>query len=111
MTSSRVLGAVGTGDRWKKYDFIGRRRWWFALSGVILIAGAISLGVKGLNEGIDFTGGSQFDFTTKTALSTGQMTNLVYADHRLGHSGARRGRHPPDRRATRSRTSRCSRTS
>ena len=25
MTSSRVLGAVGTGDRWKKYDFIGRR--------------------------------------------------------------------------------------
>ena len=77
MTSSRVLGAVGTGDRWKKYDFIGRRRWWFALSGVILIAGAISLGIRGLNEGIDFTGGSQFDFTTQKALSTGDMTHLV----------------------------------
>jgi SecD/SecF fusion protein len=77
MASSRVLGAVGTGDRWKKYDFIGRRNWWFALSGVILVAGAISLGARGLNEGIDFTGGSQFDFTTQKALSTGDMTHLV----------------------------------
>jgi SecD/SecF fusion protein len=77
MASSRVLGAVGTGDRWKKYDFIGRRNWWFALSGVILVAGAISMGARGLNEGIDFTGGSQFDFSTATPLSTGAMTQLV----------------------------------
>ena len=26
MTSPRVLGAVGTGDRWKSFDFIGKKR-------------------------------------------------------------------------------------
>ena len=77
MASNRVLGKVGTGDRWKKYDFIGRRKIWFGISACVLIVGAISLGVNGLNKGIDFTGGSQFDFTTGKALSTGQMTNIV----------------------------------
>jgi SecD/SecF fusion protein len=77
MASNRVLGQVGTGDRWKKYDFIGRRKIWFGISACVLTIGAISLAVNGLNRGIDFTGGSQFDFTTSKTLSTGQMTNLV----------------------------------
>ncbi|MGN6378848.1 MAG: protein translocase subunit SecD [Gaiellales bacterium] len=77
MGSNRVLGQVGTGDRWKKYDFIGRRNVWFAISGVVIVIAAISLGVKGLNQGIDFTGGTQLDFKTKQALSTGQMQSLV----------------------------------
>ena len=37
MSSPRVLGQVGSGDRWKKYDFIGRTRVWFAISGVFLL--------------------------------------------------------------------------
>jgi len=77
MSSPRVLGAVGSGDRWKRFDFIGRRHVWFAVSAVVLVAGAISLGTKGLNQGIDFTGGSQLDFPTAKALSTQQMTNIV----------------------------------
>jgi SecD/SecF fusion protein len=77
MANPRVLGAVGTGNRWNRFDFVGRKNWWFSLSAIILIAAAISLGVNGLNKGIDFTGGSQFDFKTKQALSTGQMSHLV----------------------------------
>ena len=89
MTSSRVMGTVGTGDRWKKYDFIGRRRWWFALSGDPDRAGAISLGVKGLNEGIDFTGGNKIDFTTTEAHTTDEMSKHGQPDRRAGAAGGR----------------------
>ena len=64
MSSPRVLGSIGTGDRWKKYDLIGRTKLWFAISGVVIAIGAISLVTTGLNEGIDFTGGSKIDFST-----------------------------------------------
>lgn len=40
------------------FDFVGRRRTWFAISGAIIIIGMTALGVKGLNLGIDFSGGS-----------------------------------------------------
>jgi SecD/SecF fusion protein len=75
MSSPRLLGQLGTGDRWKKYDFIGRTKVWFAISGIFLVVGAISLFAQGLNRGIDFTGGSQFNFTTPTAVSTGSVTS------------------------------------
>jgi SecD/SecF fusion protein len=75
MSSPRVLGQIGTGDRWKKYDFIGRTKVWFAISGIFLVVAAISLFAQGLNRGIDFTGGSQFNFTTQTAVSTGSVTS------------------------------------
>jgi preprotein translocase subunit SecF len=39
------------------YDFVGRARLWFGISGVIILAGVISLVVNGLNLGIDFEGG------------------------------------------------------
>ena len=64
MSSPRVLGAIGTGDRWKKYDLIGKAKLWFAISGVVLAIGAIAIATTGLNEGIDFTGGSKLDFST-----------------------------------------------
>lgn len=42
-------------------DIIGRRKWWYALSLLIIIPGLISLFMNGLNQGIDFKGGSIFD--------------------------------------------------
>ncbi|MDP9386533.1 MAG: protein translocase subunit SecF, partial [Actinomycetota bacterium] len=39
-------------------DFIGRRRLWFALSALVIALGVVSLFVRGLNFGIDFTGGT-----------------------------------------------------
>jgi len=40
------------------FDFVGKRKWWFLLSSIIIIAGLLSLGFRGLNLGIDFKGGS-----------------------------------------------------
>jgi SecD/SecF fusion protein len=77
MTSRWVLGSIGTGDRWKRFDFIGRKRFWFALSGAILVIGAVSLGTKGLNRGIDFTGGSKLTFVTPKPEAVGSATNVV----------------------------------
>ena len=79
MGSRWVLGSVGTGDRWKRFDFIGRKNVWFAISGLILVIGAISLGTKGLNRGIDFTGGSKLTFVTPKPASVGAATGAVTA--------------------------------
>jgi preprotein translocase subunit SecF len=42
------------------FDFVGRRRRWFALSGTIILIGLVALGVRGLNFGIDFRGGTNW---------------------------------------------------
>jgi SecD/SecF fusion protein len=41
-------------------DFIGMRKYFYIASGVILLTGVVSLFVKGLNPGIDFTGGRSY---------------------------------------------------
>ena len=40
------------------FDFVGRRRVWFTISALIILAGIISLGFRGLNLGIEFKGGT-----------------------------------------------------
>ena len=40
------------------FDFVGRRRWWFLVSSMIILAGVVSLGVRGLDLGITFKGGT-----------------------------------------------------
>ncbi|MDX6548874.1 MAG: SecD/SecF fusion protein [Gaiellales bacterium] len=75
MSSPRVLGQIGTGDRWKRYDFIGRTKLWFAFSGIFIVIGGVSLATQQLNQGIDFTGGSEFSFKVPVAKSTGSVTN------------------------------------
>ena len=61
----RFMGAQGQQTaKWLQIDFMKRRKLWFAISGVIIVAGAVSLGVRGLNLGIDFKGGTQVTFKT-----------------------------------------------
>jgi SecD/SecF fusion protein len=43
-----------------KIDFIGMRKYFYIASGIILMAGVVSLFVRGLNPGIDFTGGRTY---------------------------------------------------
>jgi preprotein translocase subunit SecF len=40
-----------------RFDIVGRRRLWFAISGVVLLIGLGSLVTRGLHLGIDFEGG------------------------------------------------------
>src|SRR5580704_842262 len=50
-----------------KFDFVGRRRWWFAVSGVIIVLGLVSFGAKGFNWGIDFKGGTAWQVAANGA--------------------------------------------
>jgi SecD/SecF fusion protein len=50
--------------KWMEIDFMRRRYLWFAISGAVILVSVISLGVKGLNLGIDFEGGTQVSFKT-----------------------------------------------
>ena len=61
---SRLSGMGGRLYRGEKsFNIIGNRRRWYALSGLVIIISAVSLGVQGLHLGIEFKGGSQFTFT------------------------------------------------
>ena len=44
------------------YDYIGRRRRWYALSGLVLLIAIGAMIFRGFNFGIDFKGGSSFQF-------------------------------------------------
>src|SRR5437763_10948546 len=52
------LGAAGKPREWR-FDFMGASRYFFTMSGVILLVGALAIGAKGLNLGIDFTSGTR----------------------------------------------------
>jgi preprotein translocase subunit SecF len=49
------------------YDFVGKRRRWYAISGIILLLALIGLFGRGLNLGIEFKGGSEFTVPNTTA--------------------------------------------
>jgi SecD/SecF fusion protein len=58
LNSAAALGAGGEGMRWH-FDFIGLSRWFFSISGVILIVGGLALATSQLNLGIDFESGTR----------------------------------------------------
>ncbi|HET7856438.1 MAG TPA: protein translocase subunit SecD [Gaiellaceae bacterium] len=66
----RFMGAAAQQRaKWLQIDFIGRRRIWFAISGAVILISVVSLGIRGLNLGIDFKGGTQATFATPQAQS------------------------------------------
>ena len=84
--SPKFMGAHGEQrGRWMQIDFIGRRNLWFAISGLVLLIGAVSLGVKHLNLGIDFEGGSQVSFTTPRPVT---LESVRTEAAKIGQGGA-----------------------
>ena len=76
----RFMGAQGQqSGRWLQIDFMRRRYVWFGISAVIILVGAVALGVRGLNLGIDFKGGSQLSFKTPVAHTTGDVRQVMSA--------------------------------
>jgi SecD/SecF fusion protein len=60
LRSPAVLGASRERMRWH-FDFMGASRWFFTLSGCILLVGALALATKQLNFGIDFESGTRVE--------------------------------------------------
>jgi SecD/SecF fusion protein len=58
LRSPSVLGASRQRVRWR-FDFMGASRWFFSVSGAILIVGALALATEQLNFGIDFESGTR----------------------------------------------------
>jgi SecD/SecF fusion protein len=58
MRSPAMAGAGEQRVRWR-FDFIGLSRWFFSMSGVILLIGAIAFSTEQLNLGLDFKSGSR----------------------------------------------------
>ncbi|EST20242.1 protein translocase subunit SecF [Streptomyces niveus] len=64
------------------YDFVGKRKFWYALSVLITIAAIAGLAVRGLNMGIEFKGGAVFN-TPKTSISVSAAQD--HAEKASGH--------------------------
>ena len=47
----------------KVYDFMRWDYWAFGISGLLLIAAIVIMGVRGFNWGLDFTGGTVIEIT------------------------------------------------
>src|SRR5581483_7672351 len=74
----RFMGAHGQQTaKWLQIDFMRRRYLWFALSAVVIVAGMVSLGVRGLNLGIDFKGGTAFTFRMHKPFTTGEVQSFM----------------------------------
>ena len=63
-----------------RFDFLGKRRGAWMLSAVLLAASIGSLGVRGLNFGIDFTGGTlvELEYLEKNNFSPVQIVQDLY---------------------------------
>jgi preprotein translocase subunit SecF len=67
-----------------RIDFVRRRRIWFAISLIVIFSGIISLSTRGLNLGIDFSGGTSWQVRTATVTPAEARTALSP----LGYAGA-----------------------
>lgn len=68
-------------------DIIGKRRTYLAISAILVVIGIITLGVRGLNLGVDFTGGSlirlRFDKSVSASEVSHVLTSSALADMNL----------------------------
>jgi SecD/SecF fusion protein len=75
-----ALGVTKRHRRWT-FDFMGRSRWFFTLSGTILLVGAIAIGARGVNFGIDFVSGTQIEVTLAKPATVPQITSAITSLH------------------------------
>ena len=59
-----------------QFDFVGRKKIWFTISILIIVGGIAAMGIRGLNLGIDFRGGSVWEVEAKN-VTIDQVTTAV----------------------------------
>ncbi len=76
------------------FDFVGKRYWFFLLSALVIVPGAISLAIVGLKPGVDFKSGTSimlsFDDTVSVSEDDlrGEMSSLGYTDSLVQSTGS-----------------------
>ena len=73
-----ALGAARRGRGWT-FDFMGHSKWFFAMSGTILLIGALAIGGRGLNFGIDFKSGTRIQTGFVKSVSEAQVAEAMSA--------------------------------
>jgi SecD/SecF fusion protein len=76
ISSPSALGAGGKRRTWR-FDFMGASRFFFSMSGVILLVGALAIGGRGLNLGIDFTSGTRITASLINTASESQVRSVI----------------------------------
>lgn len=62
-----------------KWNWIGKRKVYYIISGVITLAGIISLATRGLNYGVDFTGGRSYVVRFENDVETENLSGAMAA--------------------------------
>jgi len=73
-----MLGAARRGKGWT-FDFMGASKWFFSMSGTILLIGALAIGGKGLNFGIDFKSGTRIQTAFVKSVSESEVAKAMSA--------------------------------
>src|SRR5215213_1499119 len=82
LRGSKILSsrsALGAGHEKHKitFDFMGASKWFFSVSGVILLIGALAIAGKGINFGIDFESGTRYTASLERSATVEQVRDAV----------------------------------
>jgi len=78
LRSPSFLGASPEGGTWG-FNFAGAAKWFFSLSGAILLIGAVAFATKQLNLGIDFESGTRIETSLEQAPSVDELRDALVA--------------------------------
>src|SRR5215210_5297046 len=75
----RSRSALGAGHAKRKitFDFMGASKWFFSVSGVILLIGALAIAGNGINFGIDFESGARYTASLERSATVEQVREAV----------------------------------
>lgn len=76
LQSRAALGAGEESDRFK-IDYMGKAKWFFSASGVILLMCALAMSSNGINFGIDFEGGARITAPLEKAATVDQVRDTL----------------------------------
>jgi preprotein translocase subunit SecF len=69
-----VTGRLYRGE--VSFDFVGRQKLWYTISGLILVISIAALAIRGLDYSVDFKGGSVYQFSAPAATAS-QVTSAA----------------------------------